>query len=43
MFTVDAMNLTNQASNIYADRYAKRAYQYHVTGRVFYLGVKYTY
>ena len=43
MFTVDAMNLTNQGSNIYADRYAKRAYQYHETGRVVYLGVKYTY
>lgn len=43
MFTFDAMNLTNQASNIYADKYAKRAYQYHETGTNLYLGVKYTY
>lgn len=43
MFTFDAMNLTNQASNIYADKYAERSYQYHETGRVFYMGVKYTY
>jgi iron complex outermembrane recepter protein len=43
MFTVDAMNLTNQASNIYADADAQRAYQFHKTGQVFYFGVKYTY
>jgi TonB-dependent receptor len=43
MFTFDAINLTNQASNIYADRDAQRAYQFHKTGQVFYLGVKYTY
>lgn len=43
MLTVDALNLTNQASNIYADEYAQRSYQYHETGRVFYAGVKYTY
>ncbi len=43
MFTFDAMNLTNQASNIYADNTAQRSYQYHETGRVFYVGVKYTY
>jgi TonB-dependent receptor len=43
MFTFDALNLTNQASNIYADRFAQRAYQFHKTGQVFYVGVKYTY
>ena len=43
MFTFDALNLTNQASNIYADETAQRSYQYHVTGRVFYIGAKYTY
>ncbi len=43
MFTFDAMNLTNQASNIYADKYAQRAYQFHKTGQVFYVGAKYTY
>jgi iron complex outermembrane recepter protein len=43
MLTLDVLNITNQASNIYADKTAQRAYQYHETGRVFYLGVKYTY
>jgi iron complex outermembrane receptor protein len=43
MFTFDALNLTNQASNIYADKFAQRAYQFHKTGRVFYAGVKFTY
>jgi iron complex outermembrane recepter protein len=43
MFTFDALNLTNQASNIYADKFAHRAYQYHKTGRVVFLGVKFTY
>jgi TonB-dependent receptor len=43
MFTFDALNLTNQASNIYADKFAKRAYQFHKTGQVFYWGVKYNY
>jgi len=43
MLTLDALNLTNQASNIIADKFAQRAYQYHQTGSVFYLGVKYTY
>jgi TonB-dependent receptor len=43
MLTVDALNLTNQASNIYADQFAQRTYQYHETGRVYYAGVKYTY
>ena len=43
MFTFDAMNLTNQASNIYADKTAQRSYQFHKTGQVFYLGAKYTY
>jgi iron complex outermembrane recepter protein len=43
MFTFDAMNLTDQAVNIYADKYAQRSYQYHETGRVFYIGAKYTY
>jgi outer membrane receptor protein involved in Fe transport len=43
MFTFDALNLTNQASNVYADKTAQRAYQYHKTGRVFYIGAKYTY
>ena len=43
MFTFDAMNLTNQASNIYADKNAQRSYQFHKTGQVFYLGAKYTY
>ncbi len=43
MFTVDVLNLTNQASNVYADAFAQRTYQYHETGRVFYLGGKYTY
>ncbi|MDR3527995.1 MAG: TonB-dependent receptor [Rhizomicrobium sp.] len=43
MFTFDAMNLTNQASNIYADKFAQRSYQFHKTGQVFYFGVKYNY
>lgn len=43
MFTFDALNLTNQASNIYADKFAKRAYQFHKTGQVFFVGVKYDY
>jgi len=43
MFTFDALNLTNQATNIYADQFAQRSYQYHETGSVYYLGVKYTY
>lgn len=43
MFTFDAMNLTNQASNIYADQYAQRSYQFHKTGQVFYIGAKYNY
>jgi TonB-dependent receptor len=43
MFTFDAMNLTNQASNIYADKTAQRSYQFHKTGQVFYVGAKYTY
>ncbi|MDE2181988.1 MAG: TonB-dependent receptor [Alphaproteobacteria bacterium] len=43
MFTFDALNLTDQASNIVADKYAQRSYQYHKTGPVYYLGVKYTY
>jgi TonB-dependent receptor len=43
MFTVDALNLTNQASNIYADAFAKRSYQYHETGSVYFVGAKYTY
>lgn len=43
MFTFDAMNLTNQASNIYADKGAMRSYQFHKTGQVFYVGAKYTY
>jgi TonB-dependent receptor len=42
-FTVDALNLTNQASNIYADKFAQRSYQFHKTGRVFYAGVRYNY
>lgn len=43
MFTFDAINITNQASNIYADKNAKRSYQYHETGPVYYAGVKYSY
>ena len=43
MFTFDAMNLTNQASNIYADQFAQRSYQFHKTGQVFYIGAKYNY
>jgi iron complex outermembrane recepter protein len=43
MFTLDAINLTNQASNIYADEFAQRSYQFHKTGQVFYIGAKYTY
>jgi len=43
VFTFDALNLTNQASNIYLDQYAQRSYQYHKTGSVYFLGVKYTY
>ncbi len=43
MFTFDALNITNQAVNIYADQFAQRSYQYHETGRVLYLGAKYTY
>jgi TonB-dependent receptor len=42
-FTLDALNLTDQASNIVADYYAQRAYQYHKTGPVYYLGARYTY
>ena len=42
-FTVslDAINLTDQATDLIADRYAERTYVYHKTGPVFYLGVKY--
>lgn len=43
MFTFDAINITNQASNIYADKFAQRSYQFHKTGRVFFAGIKYTY
>ncbi len=43
MFTFDALNITDQASNIVADYYAQRSYQYHKTGPVYYLGVKFTY
>ncbi len=43
MLTFDGLNLTDQASDIVADYYAQRAYQYHKTGPVYYLGVKYTY
>jgi iron complex outermembrane recepter protein len=43
MITLDALNLTDQAAEIVSDLYAQRQYQYHETGRVFYLGVKYTY
>jgi len=42
MFTFDAMNLTNQGSNIYADKDAQRSYQFHKTGQVFYIGAKYS-
>lgn len=42
-FTVDALNITDQASNIYLDKTAVRSYQYHKTGRVFFVGVKYIY
>jgi TonB-dependent receptor len=43
MVSADALNLTDQATNIYADEFAQRPYFYHKTGRVFYMGVKYTY
>ena len=43
MVTFDGMNLTNQPMNIYTDKYAKRLYEYKETGRVYYVGVKYTY
>ncbi len=43
LITLDALNLTDQAAEIISDLYAQRSYQYHETGRVFYLGLKYTY
>jgi TonB-dependent receptor len=43
VFTIDALNLTNQAGNIYLDKTAMRSYQWHKTGSVYFLGVKYTY
>lgn len=43
MLTLDALNLTNQGSNIYADKFAQRSYQFHKTGRVLFAGIKYTY
>jgi TonB-dependent receptor len=42
LFFVNGMNLTDQATDIVADRFAERSYVYHKTGRVFYIGVKYT-
>jgi TonB-dependent receptor len=42
-FTFDAINLTNQGTNIVADKFAQRAYQFHKTGQVFFAGIKYTY
>jgi iron complex outermembrane recepter protein len=43
MLTVDALNLSKQATDLYTDKTAKRRYEYKDTGRVFYAGVKYTY
>jgi TonB-dependent receptor len=43
MFTLDAINLTNQAMEVYTDATYQRPYAYHETGRVFFAGVKYTY
>ena len=43
MFTFNALNLTNQAMDIYVDSTAKRTDIYHKTGSVFYAGVRYTY
>jgi TonB-dependent receptor len=43
MITLDALNLTNQATDIRADKTALRAYEYHVTGREFFAGFKFTY
>jgi TonB-dependent receptor len=39
---VNGLNLTDQATDIIADKYAARSYVYHKTGPVFYIGVKYT-
>jgi TonB-dependent receptor len=43
MLMFNALNLTNQAMDIYVDSTAKRTDIYHKTGAVFYAGVKYTY
>lgn len=43
MFTVDALNLTNQAMDVYVDAQNQRTNIYHQTGRVFFAGIKYTY
>ncbi len=40
MVFFNAINLTNQGTNLIADRYAGRSYVYRETGRVFYIGVK---
>ena len=43
MFTLDAINLTDQGMEVYTDPTYHRPYLYHETGRVFFAGVKYTY
>ncbi len=44
MVTFDALNLTDQATqHSMPTKPPSGSYQYHETGRIFYLGVKYTY
>ena len=42
-FTLDALNLTNQAMDIYVDRDTQRTNIYHKTGRLVMLGLRYSY
>jgi TonB-dependent receptor len=43
MLTLDALNLTNQAMDIYVDSTAQRTNIYHKTGAVLFAGVRFTY
>ena len=42
-FSLEAVNLTNQGQNQYADSIGQRPYVLHYTGREFFAGVRYTY
>lgn len=43
MFTLDALNLTNQGTSFLVDSFTMRTNYIHKTGSVFFAGVKYTY